>query len=54
MMSNFNHERIIVSYMSLRFARVCLEEAVAYATKRKTFGKRLADHQVPDPGVPDS
>jgi len=27
-------------------ARVCLEEAVAWAKERKTFGKRLADHQV--------
>ena len=27
-------------------ARVCLEEAVAWARERKTFGKRLADHQV--------
>jgi acyl-CoA dehydrogenase len=27
-------------------ARVCLEEAVAWARERRTFGKRLADHQV--------
>jgi acyl-CoA dehydrogenase len=27
-------------------ARVCLEEAVNWAQQRKTFGKRLADHQV--------
>jgi len=46
MMSNFNHERIIVSIMASRFARVCLEEAVAFATKRKTFGKQLIQHQV--------
>jgi len=26
--------------------RVCLEEAVAWAQQRHTFGKRLADHQV--------
>ena len=26
--------------------RVCLEEAVEWAQQRKTFGKRLADHQV--------
>ena len=26
--------------------RVCLEEAVQWARERKTFGKRLADHQV--------
>ena len=28
------------------YARVCMEEAVAWARERKTFGKRLADHQV--------
>ena len=28
------------------FGRVCMEEAVAWATERQTFGKRLADHQV--------
>ena len=28
------------------YARVCLEEAVAWAQERKTFGQRLADHQV--------
>jgi Acyl-CoA dehydrogenases len=27
-------------------ARVCLQEAMAWAKERKTFGKRLADHQV--------
>jgi acyl-CoA dehydrogenase len=28
------------------FSRVCLEDALAWARERKTFGKRLADHQV--------
>jgi acyl-CoA dehydrogenase len=28
------------------YGRVCLEEAVAWARERRTFGKRLADHQV--------
>ena len=28
-----------------RFARVCIEEAIRHARVRKTFGKRLADHQ---------
>jgi acyl-CoA dehydrogenase len=27
-------------------ARVCIEEAVAWAQARRTFGQRLADHQV--------
>ena len=45
-MSNFNHERIGIVIQSLRFARVCYEESVKYAHKRKTFGKRLIEHPV--------
>ena len=29
-----------------RFARVCLEESMKYAHKRRTFGQKLVDHQV--------
>lgn len=29
-----------------RFARVCLEESILYAIKRRTFGKPLIQHQV--------
>jgi alkylation response protein AidB-like acyl-CoA dehydrogenase len=32
--------------MANRFARECLEESITYARTRKTFGKRLIDHQV--------
>jgi hypothetical protein len=32
--------------MSNRYARVCMEEAIKYGRTRKTFGKRLMDHQV--------
>ena len=45
-MINFNHERFMLSVQMNRFARVCLEEAVTFARRRRTFGKRLADHQV--------
>lgn len=45
-MYNFNHERMSVIIQANRLARVCLEEAMLYAHKRKTFGKRLIDHQV--------
>ncbi|KAF2402876.1 putative acyl-CoA dehydrogenase [Trichodelitschia bisporula] len=45
-MTNFNHERIGIIIQCLRFARVCYEESVKYAHKRKTFGKRLIDHPV--------
>ncbi|CAK7210250.1 hypothetical protein SBRCBS47491_000713 [Sporothrix bragantina] len=45
-MTNFNHERIGIIIQCLRFSRVCYEESVRYAHKRKTFGKRLIDHPV--------
>jgi acyl-CoA dehydrogenase len=45
-MSNFNGERMGMSAAMEAFARVCLDEAVAWARQRQTFGKRLADHQV--------
>lgn len=45
-MHNFNSERMGMSVSMAASARVCLEEAVAWARERKTFGKRLADHQV--------
>jgi alkylation response protein AidB-like acyl-CoA dehydrogenase len=35
-----------IAIQSTRFARVCLEESIKYAHKRKTFGKRLIDHPV--------
>lgn len=43
---NFNHERFVLAAMANRFARVCLHDAIAYGRVRKTFGKRLVDHQV--------
>ena len=45
-MNNFNAERLAMSAAMEGFSRVCLEDAVAWASERKTFGKRLADHQV--------
>lgn len=45
-MHNFNSERMGMSVSMAASARVCLEEAAAWAQERKTFGKRLADHQV--------
>ncbi|RKP24039.1 putative acyl-CoA dehydrogenase [Syncephalis pseudoplumigaleata] len=45
-MYNFNHERLIVCMQATRCARVCLEEAIKYASKRETFGKPLIEHQV--------
>ncbi|KAI8983530.1 acyl-CoA dehydrogenase/oxidase [Pilobolus umbonatus] len=45
-MTNFNSERMGIVIQANRFARVCLEESLKYAHKRKTFGKRLIDHPV--------
>eukprot|EP00397_Hematodinium_sp_SG-2012_P032707 GEMP01034849.1.p1 GENE.GEMP01034849.1~~GEMP01034849.1.p1 ORF type:complete len:451 (+),score=94.48 GEMP01034849.1:40-1392(+) len=46
MMKNFNHERFSICCQTNRFARVCLEESIKFANKRKTFGKKLIEHQV--------
>ena len=35
-----------IAIQANRFARVCLEESIKYAHKRKTFGKKLIDHPV--------
>ena len=45
-MYNFNHERWGICVQASRFARVCLEEAMRYAFKRRTFGKLLIEHPV--------
>jgi len=45
-MLNFNHERWIGIAMAIRGARGCVEQAIGYARTRRTFGKRLIDHQV--------
>jgi len=44
--NNFNAERIDMAVQSTSFARVCHDEALAWARERETFGRRLADHQV--------
>jgi acyl-CoA dehydrogenase len=45
-MTNFNSERMGMAASMEALGRVCLEEAVQWAQQRRTFGKRLADHQV--------
>ena len=45
-MLNFNHERFVISVQACRHARMCYQEAFQYALERKTFGKRLIDHQI--------
>lgn len=43
---NFNSERLGMATQALAFARVCIEDAAAWAMQRETFGKPLAKHQV--------
>ena len=44
-MRNFNRERLGMAMGCCGFARVCLNEAVAWAQQRETFGKALVKHQ---------
>jgi acyl-CoA dehydrogenase len=45
-MQNFNSERMGMAASCTAYARVCVEEAMAYAKERKAFGKPIAQHQV--------
>ena len=45
-LSNFNHERLVLSMQALRLSRVCIEDAYEHACVRKTFGKTLIEQPV--------
>ncbi len=45
-MDNFNGERLLLAAGAAAFAGVCLDEALAWARQRRTFGQRLVEHQV--------
>ena len=45
-MSNFNAERLGLAAMAWSFAKVCYEQALAYARERETFGRPLVARQV--------
>jgi acyl-CoA dehydrogenase len=45
-MENFNTERLFLIAGMVGAGRVCFDEALAWARDRRTFGARLADHQV--------
>ena len=45
-MTNFNHERLLISIGVTRQARVALSTAFAYCMKREAFGKTLMDQPV--------
>ena len=45
-MGNFNYERIDLIAQSLAFSQLCIDESIAYAKDRMTFGKPLISNQV--------
>jgi acyl-CoA dehydrogenase len=45
-MENFNLERVGLIAGMLGMMKCCLEDSIAWAQERETFGKRLIDHQV--------
>ncbi len=45
-MHNFNSERLGMAAAAVSFARVCFEEALAWARERRTFGEPLIARQV--------
>jgi acyl-CoA dehydrogenase len=44
-MRNFNAERLSMAAGAVGFAQACLEDALAWARQRRTFGRLLAEHQ---------
>ncbi len=46
LMLNFNNERLSLAATAYGFAKVCYEEAVAWAKERVTFGRPLSTRQV--------
>ena len=45
-MKNFNFERLSLAAAALGLMKTCLEESIAYAQERETFGQPLIRHQV--------
>jgi acyl-CoA dehydrogenase len=45
-MNNFNSERLSMSAAACMYAQVCLDEALAWARERQTFGQPLSQRQV--------
>jgi acyl-CoA dehydrogenase len=44
-MGNFNYERLDLIAQSLAFSQLCIDESIAYAKERITFGKPLISNQ---------
>ena len=45
-MRNFNSERLGMAAGAVGFAQACLDDALAWAKERRTFGRHLVEHQV--------
>ncbi|MEM7706153.1 MAG: acyl-CoA dehydrogenase family protein [Pseudomonadota bacterium] len=45
-MNNFNMERLFMAAQALGMMKVLIDESLAWARERKTFGKHLIEHQV--------
>lgn len=45
-MHNFNYERLGLTAWALGMMKVCLEDSIAWAQERETFGQKLIQHQV--------
>ena len=45
-MQNFNYERLALVAQSLGMMEACLEDSIAWAQQRETFGRKLIEHQV--------
>ena len=45
-MQNFNYERLSLVAQSLGMMEACLEDSIAWAKARETFGRKLIEHQV--------
>ena len=46
LLRNFVTERLGIAIQANRFARICLQESIEYARRRKAFGKKLEDQPV--------
>lgn len=46
LMTNFNHERLMICYVGHRLARICIEDAFQHAMRRVVFGKKLIESEV--------
>ena len=45
-MHNFNYERLALAGQALGMMEACLEDSIAWAQERETFGRKLIEHQV--------